>query len=104
MIGAIFWLLDEILSLYIWAVIIGAILSTLSAFGVLDGRNRLVLTVSDFLYRLTEPALRPIRNIMPNLGNIDLSPIILILLLEAARRILGSVYQSLVLGSLRPLL
>ena len=67
-------------------------------------RHRLVATVSDFLYRLTEPALRPIRNLMPNFGNIDLSPIVLILLLQAARMILDSVYRSLILGSLLPLL
>lgn len=101
---ALYWLVDEILSLYIWAVIISAILSTLASFGVVDTRNRLVATVSDFLHRLTEPALRPIRNLMPNLGNIDLSPIILILLLQAGRMLLGSIYQSLFLGSLRPLL
>ena len=104
MIRALFWLADEILSLYTWAVIISAIISTLASFGVVDTRNRLVATVSDFLYRLTEPALRPIRNLMPNFGNIDLSPIVLILLLQAARMILDSVYRSLILGSLLPLL
>ena len=104
MIRAIFWLADEILSLYTWAIIISAILSTLSSFGVLDTRNRMVWTVCDFLYRLTEPALRPIRNLLPNFGGIDLSPIVLILLLQAARMVLDSVYTSLLLGSLRPLL
>ena len=104
MIRAIFWLADEILSLYTWAVIIAAILTTLAGFGVLDTRNRIVWTVSDFFQRVTEPALKPIRNLMPNLGGIDISPLILILILQAARMILTSVYQSLVLGSLRPLL
>lgn len=104
MIRAIFWLADEILSLYTWAVIIAAILTTLAGFGVLDTRNRIVWTVSDFFHRVTEPGLRPIRNLMPNLGGIDISPLILILILQAARMILTSVYQSLVLGSLRPLL
>lgn len=104
MIRAIFWLADEILSLYTWAIIIAAILTTLAGFGVLDTRNRIVWTVSDFFQRVTEPALKPIRNLMPNLGGIDISPLILILILQAARMILTSVYQSLVLGSLRPLL
>ena len=104
MIRAIFWLADELLSLYTWAVIIAAVLSTLSSFGVLDTRNRIVWTICDFFYRITEPALRLIRNYMPNFGGIDLSPLILILLLIAARMILTSIFQSIVLGSLRPLL
>ena len=65
-----------LIGLYIWAVILAAVFSMLAAFGVLDTRNRLVWTIGDFLYRVTEPALRPIRNIMPNFGGIDLSPII----------------------------
>jgi YggT family protein len=104
MIRAVFWLADEFLTLYTWAVIIAAILSTLSSFGVLDTRNRIVWTISDFFYRLTEPALRPIRNFMPNLGGIDLSPLILILLLQAIRMILNSIFESIIIGSLRPLL
>jgi YggT family protein len=103
MIRAIFWLADEFLSLYLWAVIIAAILSTLSSFGVLDSRNRIVWTICDFFYRITEPALRPIRNLMPNLGGIDLSPLILILLLQAARMILSAIFESIIVGSLRPL-
>ena len=104
MIRAAFWLADELLSLYLWAVIIWAVLSMLTSFGVIDSRNRMVWTVSDFLHRVTEPALKPIRRFMPDLGNIDISPLILILLLQAARMVLESVYQSVVLGSLRPLL
>ncbi len=104
MIRAVFWLADEFLTLYTWAVIIAAILSTLSSFGVLDTRNRIVWTISDFFYRLTEPALRPIRNFMPNLGGIDLSPLVLILLLQAIRMILNSIFESIIIGSLRPLL
>ena len=57
-----------------WAVILAAVFSLLTSFGVLDTRNRLVWTIGDFLYRITEPALRPIRNLMPNLGGIDISP------------------------------
>jgi YggT family protein len=58
----------------------------------------MVWSIGDFLYRLTEPALRPIRNFLPNLGNIDISPVILILLLEAGRRLLGSLEMSLLGG------
>jgi YggT family protein len=93
---ALFWLVDRLLSLYIWAVILAALFSILTSFGVLDTRNRLVWTVGDFLYRITEPGLRPIRNLMPNLGGIDISPIILILLLQAIRMLLGELEVSLV--------
>jgi YggT family protein len=70
-----------VIDLYIWVVIIGAILSWLIAFNVVNTQNRFVYSVSDMLYRLTEPALRPIRRFLPNLGGIDISPVILILFL-----------------------
>ena len=92
---ALFWLVDRLLSLYIWAVILAAVFSVLTSFGVLDTRNRLVWTIGDFLYRITEPALRPVRNLLPNLGGIDISPIIVILLLQAARMLLGELEFSL---------
>ena len=74
-----------IIDLYIWVVIASAILSWLVAFNVVNTNNRFVLMIADMLYRLTEPALRPIRNILPNLGGIDISPVILILLLLFVR-------------------
>lgn len=67
------------INLYIWAIIISAVLSWLIAFDVVNTSNRLVYTIVDFLWRITEPALRPIRQFLPNLGGIDISPIILIL-------------------------
>jgi YggT family protein len=70
-----------VIDLYVWVVIASAILSWLVAFNVVNTNNRVVLMIADTLYRLTEPALRPIRNILPNLGGIDISPVILILLL-----------------------
>src|SRR4029078_12591868 len=70
-----------VIDLYIWVVIASAILSWLVAFNVVNMNNRFVLSIADMLYRLTEPALRPIRNLLPNLGGIDISPVILILLL-----------------------
>ena len=70
-----------VIDLYIWVVIASAILSWLVAFNVVNTNNRVVLTIGDMLYRLTEPALGPIRSILPNLGGIDISPVILILLL-----------------------
>ena len=92
---ALFWLVDRLLSLYMWAVILSAVFSILTSFGVLDTRNRMVWTIGDFLYRVTEPALRPIRRMLPNLGGIDISPVILILLLQAARMLLGEIEVSL---------
>jgi YggT family protein len=74
-----------VIDLYIWVVIASAILSWLVAFNVVNMNNRFVLSIADMLYRLTEPALRPIRNILPNLGGIDISPVILILLLLFVR-------------------
>jgi len=84
-------LLDVImlaLQLYVWLIIASAIISWLVAFGVVNMRNDFVRTVYDFLYRVTEPALRPIRNIMPNLGGIDISPIILLLLIFFIQRVI----------------
>lgn len=93
--NALFWLLDRLISLYVWAVILAAVFSMLTGFGVLDARNRLVWTIGDFLYRITEPALAPIRRFLPHFGSIDISPIILILLLQALRILLGEVQASL---------
>ena len=70
-----------VIDLYIWVVIASAILSWLVAFNVVNTNNRFVLSIADMLYRLTEPALRPIRSFIPNLGGIDISPVILILFL-----------------------
>jgi YggT family protein len=71
--------------MYYWAVIISAILSWLIAFNVINSHNRLVYTIGDFLYRITEPALRPIRRFVPLLGGVDISPIVLLLLLWFAQ-------------------
>jgi YggT family protein len=83
LLDAVFFLLRAALDLFWWAVLLAAIVQTLLAFNVLDGRNRIVWTIADFLYRVTEPALRPIRNRLPNLGGIDLSPLVLLLVITA---------------------
>ena len=70
-----------VIDLFIWVIIIGAILSWLIAFNVVNTNNRFVQMIADMLWRVTNPALRPIRGFMPNLGGIDISPVILILLL-----------------------
>ena len=76
------------LQIYVWLLIASAVLSWLVAFNVVNMRNDAVRTVWDFLYRVTEPALRPIRNFLPNLGGIDVSPIILLLLIFFVQRVI----------------
>ena len=83
-----FMLIDTILGLYVWILIASAILSWLVAFNVINTRNRFIYAVGDFLYRITEPALRPIRRVLPSFGGIDLSPVVLILLLIFLRNLL----------------
>lgn len=70
-----------VLQIYIWLLIAAAILSWLIAFNVVNTRNQFVAMVADFLWRITEPVLRPIRSLMPNLGGIDISPVVLILII-----------------------
>jgi YggT family protein len=94
----LYTLIEAVLGLYKWAVILAAVVMTLVSFGVLDTRNRLVWTIADFLYRITEPALRPIRNLLPNFGGIDLSPLILILIIWALQMVVARVYAALVTG------
>lgn len=76
------------LDIYTWLIIASAVVSWLVAFNVINTRNDFVRAVWDFLYRITEPALRPIRNILPNLGGIDVSPIILLLLIFFIQRVI----------------
>ena len=102
---AIYSILQTILQFYIYAVIAAAVLSMLVSFGVVDSRNRFVWTIGDFLYRITEPALRPIRNLLPNLGGLDLSPWVLILLLGVIQRILlPKIFAAILYGDYRDLL
>ena len=77
-----------VLQLYVWLIIAAAVLSWLIAFNVVNTRNDVVRAVWDFLNRITEPVLRPIRNILPNLGGIDISPIILLLIIFFIQRVI----------------
>ena len=80
-------LLDSVVSIYIWILIINAILSWLIAFNILNTSNRLVYSLLDVSYKMTDPLLRPIRNFLPNLGGIDISPVVLILFLMFLRNL-----------------
>ncbi len=99
-IGPLFWLAGTVIEIYIWMLIASAILSWLVAFNVVNTRNRFVYMVGDFLQRVTEPALRPIRRVLPNLGGIDLSPLVLILLLLFLQQVLARLYVAYATGGL----
>ena len=85
-------LISTVITLYIWALIISAVLSWLVAFNVINTQNKVVYMVGDFLYRITEPALRPIRRFIPLLGGIDISPVVLILALIFVRNLMFEIF------------
>ena len=78
---AIFYLALQILKLYSYVVIANVIISWLVAFNILNTQNRCVYSILEFTYRLTDPILNKIRRFLPNLGSLDISPIILLLLI-----------------------
>ncbi len=85
---AFFWLIDTVLGIYIALVFAQVVLSWLVSFNVVNTRNRFVYLVGDFLYRVTEPALRPIRRLLPTFGGIDVSPVVLLVALYFTRQLL----------------
>ena len=78
-----------ILQIYVYLLVGAALLSWLVAFNVVNTRNQVVAMVGDFLYRITEPVLRPIRSMLPNLGGIDISPVILILIIYFLQNVIA---------------
>ena len=78
---SIFILLDSVITIYLWIIIINALLSWLVAFNVLNTQNRFVYSILEFTYKLTDPIYNKIRRFLPNLGAFDISPIILLLLI-----------------------
>ena len=89
---SIFILLDSIIAIYIWIVIINAILSWLVAFNILNTQNRFVFSVLDTTYKLTDPVLNRIRRFLPTFGSIDLSPVVLILFLLFIRNLVFEIF------------
>ena len=89
---SIFVLLDNIIMIYLWIIIINAILSWLVAFNILNTQNRFVFSVLDTTHKLTDPALNKIRRFIPTFGSIDISPVILILLLMFLRNIVFEIF------------
>ncbi|HEX9768962.1 MAG TPA: YggT family protein [Kiloniellales bacterium] len=90
---------DIALELYMWLIIVSAVLSWLVAFNVVNTRNQVVFTIGNFLYRITEPALRPIRRFVPNFGGVDVTPVVLILVVLFIRMLLAEIYVSLASAS-----
>ncbi len=92
---ALLWLFDTVITLYIYVLVANAVYSWLLAFNVINNRNTVVATIGDFLYRATEPALAPIRRRMPDLGGIDLSPVVLIIGLVFLRMLVFELFGGL---------
>ena len=89
---SIFILLDSMITIYLWIIIINAILSWLVAFNVLNTQNKFVFSVLDATYKMTDPALNKIRRYIPSFGSIDISPVILILILMFLRNIIFEIF------------
>ncbi len=100
LLDAVFFLVQAGLQLFFWAVIIAAIMSLLIGFNVLDTRNRLVWTLADFFARVTEPAIRPVRARMPNLGGIDISPMVVLLLVQACMLLVAAIQNYMIRGGI----
>jgi YggT family protein len=83
---ALFRTIDLALDIYTWIIIASAVFSWLYAFNVVNSSNRFVASIGEFLYKVTEPVLRPLRNILPNLGGIDISPIVVLLIIFFIRQ------------------
>jgi YggT family protein len=84
--GPVEWLFDTVLGLYLVVIIVGAVMSWLVAFDIINLRNRFVSTIYEVCDRLTTPALAPIRKVVPNLGGVDLSPVVLIIAIQFLQR------------------
>jgi YggT family protein len=90
-------LFNDIVGLYIWVLVINVVASWLVAFNVINTSNRFVYSVLEISYKLTDPPLRFIRSFMPNLGTIDISPIVLILGLHFLRNFINEIFDKIVL-------
>ena len=89
---SIFILLDSLITIYLWVIIVNALLSWLVAFNILNTQNRFVFSVLDTTYKLTDPILNKIRRFVPTFGSIDISPIILILGLMFLRNLVFEIF------------
>ncbi len=92
---SILWLIDWVVQAYTYLLFAYIVIDLLVKFGVVNAYNRVIYVVMDFLSKIIEPALRPIRNVMPNLGGIDLSPVVLVLALQFGLRLLHELVAGL---------
>ena len=91
---SVLMLIDRIIDIYVWVIILSAVLSWLVAFDIINMRNRFVYLVGDALNRITEPVYRPIRRFLPDMGGLDLSPLIVILGLWFLRDLMWELFRS----------
>ena len=89
---SIFILLDSVITIYLWVIIVNAVLSWLVAFNILNTQNRFVFSILDATYKLTDPILNKIRKFVPTFGSIDISPIILILAFMFLRNLVFEIF------------
>ncbi len=92
MLVPIYHVIDMLLSGYSIIILVGAVLSWLVMFGVVNRHNQIVYVIGDFCHRLTEPALAPIRRVMPSISGIDLSPMVLLILIYLIRSYLPLIF------------
>ncbi len=89
---SIFVLLDSIITIYLWIIIINALLSWLIAFNILNTQNRFVFSILDATHKMTDPTLNKIRSFIPTFGSIDISPVVLILFLMFLRNLVFEIF------------
>ena len=89
---SIFVLLDSIITIYLWIIIVNALLSWLVAFNILNTQNRFVFSVLDATHKMTDPVLNKIRSFIPTFGSIDISPVVLILFLMFLRNLVFEIF------------
>ena len=89
---SIFILLESVITIYLWIIIVNAVLSWLVAFNVLNTQNRFIFSILDATYKLTDPVLNKIRRFLPNFGSIDISPLVLILALMFLRNMVFEIF------------
>ena len=97
-IGFIFFVCNALLSLLFWAIIISAILSWLFVFEIINPRNRLVYSILSFLDAVTRPLMEPFRRIIPPLGGVDISPLVVLLLLQFVQMLFNNMAAPVLLG------
>ena len=93
--GAVHWLIDEILFIYMLILIAHVIMSWLVAFKMVNTQNQIIYQIGTALYRMTEPVLGPIRRFLPNMGGIDLSPLVVLILIIFIRKLLDELFASI---------